>query len=149
MNPRVRLILAAAAFLGWLGYLGYAAATKSRAPIVSHIQAAAAKAAVVADVTAGPEGRPSAGVVAEKLWGDAAPAGPVEIVNLPGTRGFGGPGKYLLYLVRVQGEWAVVGPQRFHSPGDSIKDTSAAPLIYPWSDDVRKQDEKLRPNPAP
>jgi hypothetical protein len=142
MNPRLRLILAAVAFLGWLGYLGYAAATKSRAPIVSHIQAAAAEAAVVAEVTEGAKDKPSpAAVVTEQLWGDG-PTGPVEVVNLPGTRGFVGSGKYLLYLVRVHEGWAVVSPPR--SPEDRNKDTPTTPLIYPWSDDVRKQAEKLR-----
>jgi shikimate dehydrogenase len=51
MSPRWRLIIAATAFLGWLGYLSYAAATKSRAPVVSHAQAAAADAAVVVNAT--------------------------------------------------------------------------------------------------
>jgi hypothetical protein len=139
MSPRWRLILAGAAFLGWLAYLGYAAATKSHAPIVSHSQASAATAAVVAEVTDGPA--PTIAVV-EKLWGEG-PTGPVEVVNLPDARGFTGPGKYLLYLFPVHDGWAVVSPPR--SPEDRSKDMPQVPLIYPWSDDVRKQDEKLRP----
>jgi hypothetical protein len=148
MSPRVRLILAAVAFLGWLGYLGYAAATKSRAPIVSHSQAAAAECAVVAELAEGPapddtDRKVSATrvTVTEKLWGDG-PAGPAEVVNLPGARGFVRPGPYLLYLERVHGAWSVVRPPR--SPEDRNRDTSAAPLIYPWGDDVRKQADKLR-----
>ena len=46
MNARLRLIIAAVAFFGWLGYLSYAAVTKSHAPVVSHTQAAAVTASV-------------------------------------------------------------------------------------------------------
>jgi hypothetical protein len=134
------LILASAAFLAWMGYLGYAAISRSRAPVVSHIQSAAAEAAVVAELADGPA--PHVTVV-EKLWGDDAPAGTVEVVNFTNTRGFAGPGKYLLYLVRAHDGWAVVPAQR--SPGDAV-DLSAT-LIYAWSEDVRKQVERLKPKP--
>ena len=137
MSPRWRLILAGAAFLGWLAYLGYAAATKSHAPIVSHIQASAATAAVVAEVSDGPSAHVT---VAEKLWGDDS-SGAVEVLNLPVTRRFTGSGKYLLYLYPVHDGWAVVGPQR--SPCDTI--SSGSSPIYPWNLDVRQQEEKLRP----
>jgi hypothetical protein len=46
------LIVAAVLFVGWLSWLGYAALTKSRAPVVSHAQAATAPVAVVAELTA-------------------------------------------------------------------------------------------------
>ena len=138
MSPRWRLILAALAFAGWVAYLGYAAAAKSRAPIVSHIQASAAQAAVVADV-AGPD-EPVEVKEQGKLWGDG-PGGKVEVANLADARGFAGPGKYLLYLERRHNSWLVVGQQR--SPGTDLTGVGK-PLIYPWSDDVRKQEEKLR-----
>ena len=67
------------------------------------------------------------------------------MVNLAEARGFAGPGKYLLYLVPVHERWAAVGHQ--HSPGDTTKPESLGPLIYPWSEDVRKQAEKLKPKP--
>ncbi|HSQ58000.1 MAG TPA: hypothetical protein VLM40_19910 [Gemmata sp.] len=142
MSPRWRLVLASAAFLAWMGYLGYAAITKSRAPTVSHIQAAAADAAVVAELTDGPTAVVD---VVETLWGDV-PQGRLEILNLatpPGDappRGFAGPGKYLLLLKRHGDVWAIVGPQR--SPGDPV-DPSVV-MIYPWSEDVRRQVESLR-----
>jgi hypothetical protein len=137
MNPRWRLTLAVAAFLGWMGYLGYAAVTKSRAPVVSHIQSAAADAAVVAELSDGPTATVA---VVEKLWGDA-PAGTIEVVNLANARGFAGPGKYLLYLGHFRDGWAVVGGQR--SPGDMVD--GSVVLIYPWTDDVQKQAKKLKP----
>ena len=136
MSPRWRLMLAAAAFLGWMGYLGYAAVTKSRAPIVSHIQSAAAKTAVVAEISG-----PGAEVaVVESLWG-AAPQGTIAVVNLESARGYSEPGKYLLLLDNLHEPWALVGPQ--HSPGDST--LGAQPLIYPWNEDVRLQAERLKP----
>lgn len=48
MSSRWRLILTAAALVGWLGLLSYTALTKSRSPIVSQAQAAVAHHAVVA-----------------------------------------------------------------------------------------------------
>lgn len=138
MSPRWRLILAAAAFLGWMSYLGYAALTKSRAPVISRAQAAAATAAVVANLDAlGPNAS-----VTRKLWGDAPDEGSVEFQNLSQARGFTGPGEYLIFLVPNRGAWEVVGQQR--SPGADIAGLGP-PLIYRWSDDVRKQEEKLRP----
>jgi len=141
MSQRWRLILAAAAFLGWIAYLGYAAATKSRAPIVSHIQAAVATGEVVVDV----ETLDKPVIVAEKLAGDG-PEGTVEVLNLSDAKGFAGPGKYLIYLERRHGGWFVVGQQR--SPGNDLANVGQ-PLIYPWSDGVRKQAEKLRKPPQP
>ncbi|VTT97527.1 unnamed protein product [Gemmataceae bacterium] len=138
MNPRWRLILAALAFAGWVSYLGYAAAVKSRDPIVSHAQASAAHAAVVADV-AGPD-EPVEVKEQGKLWGDG-PGGKVEVVNLADARGYAGPGKYLLYLERRHNSWLLVGQQR--SPGTDLSGVGK-PLVYPWTDDVRKQEEKLR-----
>lgn len=136
MAPRWRLAAAAVAFLAWLGYLGYAALTKSRDPIVSHAQAAAAKVAVVADV-------PAAGdvTVTETLWG-AIPPGAVTVPNLTEARGFTGPGRYLLLLTQSHGGWLVVGQQR--SPGSDLAGVGP-PLVYPWTADIRAQAGKLRP----
>lgn len=155
MSPRWRLILAAAALGGWLSYLGYAALTKSHGPMVSHIQAAAAKYAVVADVSAGAEGKPSQFVVvAESLGDDVHPPGSRQFVtNISEAQGYDGPGRYLLLLnedpvvmmlddgggkVRPH---TIVGQQR--SPGNDLAGVGK-PLIYRWNDDVRKQVEKLR-----
>src|SRR3954447_8172145 len=94
--PRVRLALALAAFLGWMGYLGYAALTKSRGPVVSHARVAAAKVSVVADLDAGPDGKPVAKVKGIPVGGPGNAPFEGEVVNLPGAEGFAGPGKYLL-----------------------------------------------------
>lgn len=135
MSAKLRLVLAAAAFLGWLGWLGYAALTKSRDPIVSRAQAAAATCAIVAEVTA--LDKPVQAL--ELLWGET-PVGDGP-VNLADAKGFTGPGKYLLYLAPRIGGWGVVGQQR--SPGNDLSGFGP-PLIYPWTDDVRKQAEALK-----
>lgn len=136
-SGRVRLFVASTLFICWIAYLGYAAMMKSRDPIVSHIQASAASAAVVAEVPT-LEARPK---VTEKVWGDVA-EGEIDVLNLTEARGFVGPGKYLLYLERRHAVWLLVGQQR--SPGNDLAGVGP-PLIYRWSDDVRKQADKLKP----
>lgn len=152
----LRLILALTLFLGWMSYLGYAALTKSRSPIVSHIQVAAAPYAVVAEVACDPEGKPLAlcKVVESLVPGGPARGSDAVIPDLPGASGFDGAGRYLLLLQRVnsfhgaenqaktpeQPTYSLVGPQR--SPGDVS--VGGKPMIYRWSDDVRREYETLR-----
>ncbi len=137
MSPRIRLLLAAALFLGWVSYLGFAAVTKSRAPLLSRVQAAAADAAIVVRW----EGLGTRATVTRHLWGMPL-EGEIDVQNLPKARGFTAPGEYLLYVVSRHGTWEVVGPQR--SPGMEPLGTGP-PLIYPWTEDVQKQEQYLRP----
>jgi hypothetical protein len=151
-SKRVRLIVAATLFIGWLGYLGYAALTKNRGPVISHAQAAVATHPVVAEVEAGPDGAPSGKARVVEALGDKGPSAETEIfvTNLPAAQGFDGPGDYLLLLVpdtrgrfgRDDGPpaFAVVGQQR--SPGNDLYGVGK-PLVYRWTDGVRKQFEKL------
>jgi hypothetical protein len=135
-----RLILASLALVGWLGWLGYTSLTKSHAPIVSHAQAAAATAAVVVELN---DDGTKAEVIDQVGNGKTeVPKGNIEVVNLPGARGFAGPGTYLLYLTATHGGWQIVGQQR--SPGNDMNG-AGPPIIYPCTDDVRKQAEKLKP----
>src|SRR5262245_3005812 len=136
-SGRVRLAVAVVLFVGWLSWLGYAAMRKSPDPIVSHAQAAAAACAVVADVP----GPGTTATVVEKLWGDS-PDGAITVSNLADVHGYGEPGKYLLYLVPHGEGWRIVGQQR--SPGNDLTG-AGKPMVYPWTDDVRKQAEKLAP----
>jgi hypothetical protein len=73
------------------------------------------------------------------------------ILNLPDVRGFDGPGQYLLLLnpesffLQNQNNpqdqtFTVVGQQR--SPGNDLTGVGK-PIIYRWSDDVRKEYESL------
>jgi hypothetical protein len=141
MIRRWRLVLAAVAFIGWLSYLGYAALTKNRGPVVSHIQVAAAKHAIVAEVNAGPDGKPDQHVTVVEALSKGGPAkgSKIELDNLPRASGFIGPGQYLL-LLTDHPPFLVVGQQR--SPGNDLSGLGS-PLIYPWSDEVKREYEKL------
>ncbi|HJZ58020.1 MAG TPA: hypothetical protein VKE74_23970 [Gemmataceae bacterium] len=154
MNPRVRLIVAVALFLGWIGWLAYAALSKSHGPVVSRAQATATTYAVLAEVPAGADGKPTARPrVVEVLAGDGPPADTqLFVANLPEAKGFAGAGPYLLLLtpdpsvgrVALNGQdlpaYSVVGQQR--SPGYDLAGVGS-PMIYPASDDVKAQAEKL------
>jgi hypothetical protein len=142
ISKRMRLFVALALFIAWMGFLGFAALTKSRSPIVSHAQAAAAEVAVVADVEANSEGKPAMKVkVVESLTqGGPEPGTDLFVVNLPEVRGFEGSGQYLLLLSPDLPQYYVVGQLR--SPGNDLSGIGK-PAIYRWSEDVRKQYEKL------
>jgi len=146
MNPKLRLAVAAALFLGWLGWLGYAAATKSRGPVVSRAQAAVATYVVVADVRMQMGGKLPTRVAVHEVLAGTGPAEPtgLTVTNLPETTGFDGDGDYLLMLRPdpAGGGYEVVGQQR--SPGYDLSGVGR-PMIYRWSDDVRGQVKKLFP----
>lgn len=146
MRRRVLLALAAAAFLGWMAYLGAAALTKSRAPVISRAQAAAYRHAVVAAVEADGDHPRKNVVVRESLTPGGPAAGTeIEVENLAAATargGYAGPGEYLLLL--SEAPFVVVGQQR--SPGNDLAGVGP-PLVYRWSDDVRKQFERL-PQPG-
>ena len=144
-GAKLRLAIAVALFLGWVGWLGYAAVYKSRAPVISRAQAAAASTRVVAEIS-DEDGAPGSLVtVTDPLL---APDGPgvgtkLRILNLPDTTGFIGQGAYLLLLTKVRDSdgYIVVGQQR--SPGFDLG--GGKPTIYPWSADVRVQAKMLFP----
>jgi hypothetical protein len=142
MSRRLLLILAVAAFVGWLSYLGYAVLTKYRGPVISRAQAAAAKSAIRAKVDVESDLPKRKVTVIETL----SPNGPargsqIEIENLPAATeksGFTGEGEYLLLL--TDPPYSVVGQQR--SPGNNV-DAVRAPLVYRWSEELRMEFEKL------
>ena len=153
-GAKLRLIVAAALFLGWLSWLGYSALAKNRGPIVSHVQASAAAHAVVGEVTVGADGKPAPEVKIVESFTAGGPAAGSEIyvVNLSEAKGFDGPGEYLLLLsdrqlpmsVPINGKsfpmHALVGLQR--SPGYELANTGS-PTIYKLTPEVRTQAEKL------
>ena len=138
---RARLLVAAVLFAGWLAYLGYAAATKSRGPVVSRAQLAAASAAVVASVDAAPDGKRTAAVVEPLTAASPAAGATLDVANLSQTAGYVGPGSYLLLLAKDGSGYRVVGVPR--SPGHEAP--AGDPPIYPWSADVRGQVVPLLP----
>jgi hypothetical protein len=127
MSKRVRLIVTAGLFVGWIAWLGYTALTKSRAPTVSRAQAAAAAVPVRAKLTTEPQDRAvqllrpgGNGPVTQELKARAdKPAFVVEVIeqlhpngpaagtkigvkNLPDCAGYTGAddNEYLLLLIR-------------------------------------------------
>ena len=141
-GSKVRLILAASLLVGWLGWLSYTAVKKSRSPIVSRAQAAAATNPVLAEVRAD-DANPSPNV---KVLASLTPAGPAENVdiavrNMRDVRGYEGPGQYLLLLTKTgKDEYSIAGQQR--SPGYDLSGTGK-PAIYRWTPDVKAQAERL------
>lgn len=156
-TARLRLIVAAALFLGWLGWLGYTTLAKNHGPVVSKAQAAAATNPVIAEVSAvGGKPQPEVKVI-EALKKDTGPkAGDqVFVANLAELHGFDGPGTYLLLLapepnarpVPAGGKelqpYLVVGQQG--SPGYESLAGSGLPMIYRWTPQVEAQARKLFP----
>jgi len=144
---RIRLILAAAAFLGWLSWLAVAVAQKGKADIVSRAQLTEATMFVVADVTADEEGLPNVGVRVVKSLKAPLPGNPevIEVLNIrkatvPG-KGFPGPGTYLIPVV-MQGPTAFTIAGLPRSPGYEAA-MPDRPAIYPWTDDTKKQLQAL------
>jgi hypothetical protein len=154
---RWRLLIAAALFLGWISWLSYSAVVKNRGPVVSRAQAAAASQPVVAEVAAGPEGKPDPRVKVAEAIAEASPTAGTEIyvTNLPDAKGFEGPGQYLLLLnpdvavrtVPVDGKelhlYTVVGLQR--SPGYEMAVSGSPAMIYRMTEKVHAQVKQLYP----
>lgn len=154
MNPRIRLVVAAVLFFGWIAWLSYAAVSKSRGPVVSRAQAAATTHPVIAELKDGTEGQPSQFVVVVEALSANGPAAGSElfVTNLPAASGYAGPGQYLLMLApdpvvvaaRTDGPtltpYLVVGQQR--SPAYEMGGVGP-PMIYANSRDVHAQAAKL------
>lgn len=144
---RIRLILAAVAFLAWLGWLAMAVAQKGKPDIVSRAQLTEATTFVVAEVAADAEGLPIPGVKVVKSLKAPLPENPpvIDVLNIrkasvPG-KGFPGPGTYLIPVVMLSPtEYMIAGLPR--SPGYEAASPDR-PAIYPWNDDTQKQLKKL------
>ena len=171
VGRKVFLAVSAALFLGWLGWLAVTALNKSREPIVSHAQAAAAGVPVRAKLEMAEPDRESLllrhtlnGQVVTPLKGQAdkpafvvevieqlRPKGPaagtkIGVTNLPACTGFTGPGEYLLLLnpdadATLDGRPAYTLVGQQRSPG--AEPDGAPPVIYKWGADVGKQVQRL------
>jgi hypothetical protein len=145
IGPRIRLIAAAALFLGWMAWLSYAALSKSCDPVVSRAQAAGATHVIKAAV-AGNDDRPEPTVkVVQSIRGDLTPEAMIEVSDLALAGGYSGPGDYLLLLAkdRAAPTYRIAGIQR--SPG---YEPTGKPVIYLWSSDIEAQVRHLFLNPV-
>ncbi len=172
MGKRIRLIVAAFLFVGWLGWLGATALTKSHAPVVSRVQAANATVAVVAELTNGEDGRavhlirqvPQLGPqpvalnekadrpaimvkVVETLKGGPAPDTQIGVANLPDCVGYTGPGRYLLLLNKDPASHFEANREAYmivgrQHPSNAELSDIGPPTIYPYSDKTAEDIQK-------
>ena len=145
-GARIRLVLAAALFLGWMVWLALAVADKGSVDPVSRAQLTEATILVTAEVTAS-DGKPNTKVkVVNRLTATGPAEGTeIDVMNLkdavvPG-KGFPGDGVYLLPLVARDGTgFAIAGLPR--SPGYEATNPTH-PVIYPWNEATQTQLRKL------
>ncbi len=144
----IPLAVSTTLFLAWLSWLGYQAYYHAYPVVVSRSQSAVAAYAVVAELSFQEDGRPQREAMITEVFGqhpdrESLRGQKLVVKNLPETQF---PprhtpheqNKYLLFLERVGDEFRVVTPPR--SPGYEIM--SKRPLIYPWTNEVRKQLEQ-------
>jgi len=141
-GARVRLIVAAALFVGWLGYLAYLALGQKPPVVVSRSQMLMASHIVKADLTFDEAGKPQPNVrVLESLGTQLVPAEPLLVDNLPeallpGNKPPRSAGTYLLLLESpIPGRFRVASA----SNGQNTDPTSRPAVIYPWSAEVERQ----------
>jgi hypothetical protein len=147
--PRLRLILAAVLFAGWIGWLAYLAVTTTHPVVLSRPQFLVAGLDVIAELKAdGDHPDPHIRRV-HVLWPrdrkDQVPR-ELDLANLKeltSANGWQGPGAYLLPLVKMKGSdeyrVAVIPP----SPGYS-SDRSPPLRIYPDTTETRSQEQRIR-----
>jgi hypothetical protein len=155
---RVRLLIAAVLFFGWLCWLGYLAFTQTNPVVVSRSQAMAADRFIVGEVSLDPStGALSKNVrVVEDLKPDGAPlGGTIEVVNLEQAEVTGGEnrfhdrGHYLLMLTSA-GDGKTFNltrpPGRVYRAPGSNRTEPGRPWAYKWDNrDVQRQFEELVP----
>jgi hypothetical protein len=157
---RVRLLIAAILFFGWLCWLGYLAFTQTNPVVLSRSQAMAADRFVVGEVTTDPAtGSWSRTVtVVQDLRPVGAPlSGTIEVRNLEqadvtgGENRFRNKGHYLLMLTPIPGAGEKTfdltrPPGRVYHPDGSKRIEPGRPWAYKWDNpDVQRQFEELVP----
>ncbi|QEL16168.1 hypothetical protein [Limnoglobus roseus] len=144
---RVKLALAALAFVAWLSWLAVTVWNKGTVQLVSTAQLTAATHLVVATVTTNDAGDAQPTVTVTKVL--RAPAGeavvgPIAVSKLDtaftplpvnDTRRIAA-GEYLLPLIKTPAGYKIAGLPR--SPGFEGADLDQ-PIVYPWTDDVKVQ----------
>ncbi len=148
IGARIRLVVVATLFLGWMIWLALTVMDKGKVDPLSRAQLAEATMLVAAEVTADADGKPQSKVKIVKRIGESGPSegSEIEVTNLPQSvvpdKGFPGTGTYLLPLVsRDNLLFSIAGLPR--SPGFEAVNSSTHPLIhpsiYPWTDSLQTQ----------
>lgn len=144
---RIRLLVAALAFLGWMAWLAVTVWNKGTVQLVSTAQLTEATHVVVATVTTNDAGDAQPKVAVSK-WlrspvGEPTP-GEIEVAGLHkavtplpinDSRRIG-KGEFVLLLVKTPLGFAIAGLPR--SPGFEGA-TPDQPVVYPWTEDVKIQ----------
>lgn len=147
---RLFLVLAAAAFLGWLGWLAFAVSKAGSVPIVSRAQLTAATDLVVVKLTRAPDGPPNPVVdIVQVLSGEhVKPGTSIKVENMREAKVFAGhvrvtpeaEKEYFVPLAFNGGLFKVAGLP--NSPGYSDLRVEF-PVLYPWGDEVKAQLKSL------
>ena len=141
----IALAVSLVLFVGWISYLGVTALRNRRPVVVSAAQLLVSDYDVEADLEAEDDGKPREQVQVRKVLfsgDDNKPAGAIKVSNLRGVEGFGGPGAYLVPLVRKGEQYEVAGQPL--DPGFPFFRELPKPRIYPLTDEVRRQHHRLR-----
>jgi hypothetical protein len=146
-RARLRLLIAAVLFVGWLGWLAYLAATGTHSVVLSRPQLLVADAVIVAHLT-GDEDHPDEtatiiSVIHASGQDDTLKAGGELQINRLATcnpdHGWSGEGEYLLPLSKKGEGYAVTmvpASPGFHPGSEPF-------YIYPASDNVIGQAKKI------
>ena len=140
---RIRLIVAAVAFIGWLLYLGYLALGHATPVIVSRSQVLIATHFIKAELSVDDSGKlvPRA-QVRDSFGSNRSDQETITIDNiadarLPGGKTIRSPGTFLLplQLAGIEGHYKVAPSATGHGGETSPRQY----WIYPWNGDVERQ----------
>src|SRR5262245_1750020 len=144
-NARIRLVVTAVLFLGWIGWLAYLAATTTRPVVLSRPQFLVSTLDVIAQV----EGdHPALTVtVVEVHWppGQEDWKGKViTVINLPACEGWHGPDTYILPLVKDGERFQVASLPTTPGYGSSAGALPPRERIYPLTAETRRQLDSIQ-----
>lgn len=128
---RLRLVVAALLFAGWIGWLAYLALTSSRPRLLSRPQFLVSQLDVVAVLKAGDHG-PSPDVQVEEIYWSSLPPQELRstrvsnLSRLTAEDGWEGPGRYLLPLVKEHDHYRVASIP----PSPGLDPRHERPRIY-------------------
>jgi hypothetical protein len=148
-KARLRLIIAAVLFCGWLGFLAFLAATASQPVILSRPQFLGADAHVVVQLTGG-ETPDNAATIERVFWSHEEDSAlkdglEIDIMGLEichSEQGWQGPGAYLLPLKKGMNNSYHLYPVPI-TPGYSPKDFFERFRIYPATSEALRQLQQL------
>ena len=146
---RLRLIVAALLFTGWIGWLAYLAATTTKPIILSRPQFLFSSLDVIAQVDAQDHGPVEKVLVKEVHWppgtGGAFKGKTITVTNLADCDGWDGPGEYILPLEKNGDDLQVTKvPDSPGFPNPGVRPNPARYRIYQRTPDTMRQLESIQ-----